>query len=137
MVRAKGNDPVITLLSSSHKVTVGKKPLNCHDAILLIFISDICKIFCKYAPLAMYKAVTRFLLFCGLLSQREHSGQLRVRLSHPACETELKQLVEAEGERQREQRQAIHNNRQEVQVTDLLLQTFTRCSVFISFFLTH
>ncbi|XP_077087784.1 coiled-coil domain-containing protein 180 [Siphateles boraxobius] len=47
--------------------------------------------------------------------RREHSGQLRVRLSHPACETELKQLVEAEDERQREQRQTIHNNRQEVQ----------------------
>ncbi|KAG1957044.1 hypothetical protein F2P79_007257 [Pimephales promelas] len=48
-----------------------------------------------------------------------HSGQLRVRLSHPACETELKQLVEAEDERQREEKQAIHNNRQEVQACAL------------------
>ncbi|XP_067294288.1 coiled-coil domain-containing protein 180 isoform X2 [Pseudorasbora parva] len=49
----------------------------------------------------------------------EHSGQLRVRLSHPACETELKHLVEVEEERQREQRQAIQNTRQEVQACAL------------------
>lgn len=54
--------------------------------------------------------------------QREHSGQLRVRLSHPAYETELKQLVLAEEERQTEHRQAIQNKRQDIQVTDLLLQ---------------
>ncbi|XP_048045163.1 coiled-coil domain-containing protein 180 isoform X2 [Megalobrama amblycephala] len=51
--------------------------------------------------------------------RREHSGQLRVRLSHPACETELKQLVAAEEDRQREQRQAIQNTRQEVQACAL------------------
>lgn len=32
--KGRGNDPIITLLSSSHIVTLGKKPLNCHDAIL-------------------------------------------------------------------------------------------------------
>ncbi|XP_026067899.1 coiled-coil domain-containing protein 180 [Carassius auratus] len=47
--------------------------------------------------------------------RREHSGQLSVRLSHPACETELKQLVLAEEERQTKHRQAIQNTRQEVQ----------------------
>ncbi|XP_051748617.1 coiled-coil domain-containing protein 180 isoform X5 [Ctenopharyngodon idella] len=51
--------------------------------------------------------------------RREHSGQLRVRLSHPACETELKQLVATEEDRQREQRQAIQNTRQEVQACAL------------------
>ncbi|XP_050966695.1 coiled-coil domain-containing protein 180 isoform X2 [Labeo rohita] len=47
--------------------------------------------------------------------RREHSGQLRVRLSHPAYETELKQLVLAEEERQTEHRQAIQNKRQDIQ----------------------
>ncbi|XP_043096059.1 LOW QUALITY PROTEIN: coiled-coil domain-containing protein 180 [Puntigrus tetrazona] len=47
--------------------------------------------------------------------RREHRGQLRVRLSHPACETELKQLVLAEEERQTKQRQDVQNTRQEAQ----------------------
>ncbi|XP_042580588.1 coiled-coil domain-containing protein 180 [Cyprinus carpio] len=51
--------------------------------------------------------------------RREHSGQLSVRLSHPACETELKQLMLAEEERQTKQRQAIQNTRQEVQACAL------------------
>ncbi|XP_016356513.1 coiled-coil domain-containing protein 180 [Sinocyclocheilus anshuiensis] len=51
--------------------------------------------------------------------RREHSGQLSVRLSHPACETELKQLVLAEEERQTKQRQAIQNTRQDVQACAL------------------
>ncbi|KAK2911716.1 hypothetical protein Q8A67_003849 [Cirrhinus molitorella] len=53
------------------------------------------------------------------VKRREHSGQLRVRLSHPACETELKQLALAEEKRQTEQKQAIQNTRQEVQACAL------------------
>ncbi|XP_056314464.1 coiled-coil domain-containing protein 180 [Danio aesculapii] len=48
-------------------------------------------------------------------NRREHSGQLRVRLSHPACESELKLLVEAEEQRQKQHRQAIQDTRQELQ----------------------
>ncbi|XP_003198708.3 coiled-coil domain-containing protein 180 isoform X1 [Danio rerio] len=48
-------------------------------------------------------------------NRREHSGQLRVRLSHPACERELKALVEAEEQRQRHHREAIQHTRQELQ----------------------
>ncbi|XP_073688966.1 coiled-coil domain-containing protein 180-like, partial [Garra rufa] len=53
------------------------------------------------------------------LKRREHSGQLRVRLSHPACETDLKQLALAEEKRQTEQRQAIQNARQDIQACAL------------------
>ncbi|XP_051522130.1 coiled-coil domain-containing protein 180 [Myxocyprinus asiaticus] len=49
--------------------------------------------------------------------RKEHSNQLKVRLSHPACERELEQLMLAEDERQKKQRQSIHNTRQEVQVS--------------------
>ncbi|XP_051955131.1 coiled-coil domain-containing protein 180 [Xyrauchen texanus] len=49
--------------------------------------------------------------------RKEHNNQLKVRLSHPACERELKQLIVAEEERQKKQRQSIHNTRQEVQVS--------------------
>ncbi|KAK1792189.1 hypothetical protein P4O66_012146 [Electrophorus voltai] len=41
----------------------------------------------------------------------EHRRQLRVRLSHPACEQELSRLVLAEDERQEEQRQTILSTR--------------------------
>ncbi|XP_060762949.1 coiled-coil domain-containing protein 180-like [Neoarius graeffei] len=47
--------------------------------------------------------------------KREHSGQLSVRLSHPACEEELNRLVTAEDDRQEELRKAITNNRLELQ----------------------
>ncbi|KAK3514522.1 hypothetical protein QTP70_021500 [Hemibagrus guttatus] len=47
--------------------------------------------------------------------RRKHSSQLRVRLSHPACEEELNRLVTAEDDRQEEQRKAIENNRLELQ----------------------
>ncbi|MCJ8746829.1 hypothetical protein PDJAM_G00146240 [Pangasius djambal] len=47
--------------------------------------------------------------------KREHSSQLCVRLSHPACEVELSRLVTAEDDRQEEQRKAIENNRLELQ----------------------
>ncbi|XP_059403123.1 coiled-coil domain-containing protein 180-like [Carassius carassius] len=45
---------------------------------------------------------------------KEHTGQLCARLSHPACETELKHPVKAE-----EKRQAIQNTRQEAQTCAL------------------
>ncbi|XP_030647705.1 coiled-coil domain-containing protein 180 [Chanos chanos] len=43
------------------------------------------------------------------LLKKEHSSQLRVRLSHPACEKELERLALAEEERQRKQTQGIQN----------------------------
>ncbi|KAB5528452.1 hypothetical protein PHYPO_G00140370 [Pangasianodon hypophthalmus] len=49
-------------------------------------------------------------------NKREHSSQLCVRLSHPACEEELNRLVTAEDDRQEEQRKAIEINRLELQV---------------------
>lgn len=44
----RGNDPVITLPSSSHVVILRKKPLNCHNAILLLFALDFSKKLFKY-----------------------------------------------------------------------------------------
>ncbi|KAL6465394.1 hypothetical protein MHYP_G00255270 [Metynnis hypsauchen] len=47
--------------------------------------------------------------------KREHSNQLRVRLSHPACGEELNRLVTAEQDRQEQQRKATQNSRLELQ----------------------
>ncbi|XP_036454190.1 coiled-coil domain-containing protein 180 [Colossoma macropomum] len=47
--------------------------------------------------------------------KKEHSNQLRVRLSHPACEEELSRLVMVEQDRQEEQRKATQNSRLELQ----------------------
>ncbi|XP_066513480.1 coiled-coil domain-containing protein 180-like isoform X3 [Hoplias malabaricus] len=47
--------------------------------------------------------------------KKEHSSQLRVRLSHPACEEELNKLTTAEKARQEEHTKAIHNTRLEFQ----------------------
>ncbi|XP_062873992.1 coiled-coil domain-containing protein 180 isoform X2 [Trichomycterus rosablanca] len=47
--------------------------------------------------------------------KKEHSSQLRVRLSHPACEEELNRLVTAEDNRHDEQKTAIQFNRLELQ----------------------
>ena len=49
--------------------------------------------------------------------QKEHTRQLSVRLSHPACEAELQALSQSEAGRQEKLAEDIHNSQLELQVS--------------------